>query len=361
MVERLSLVEHKPDADGQAVEMPPHIFVKSFEILKTCAVFICSDDHTRFGQRQENLVDTLRVLCLEEMMVGKSQGSNRPTLFFQVGLHLQGRGDACEQQYILATQRRARIGERLCLFGEDRNRCIVVDAGEVKLLIRIEVHSLGEHAKLHRLQVFRTLRDDHDVCPALAVETLTQPASRQEFVVDDQTVIVDEQDIDAWFDIAVLVGIVEKDDIDIVRRLVMCHPVYALTPVLVYSNVDIGEFLFHLIRLVTDLACCCLVIGEDITLALTLIATREHAHPHHISQQSDKIFHMRCLARSAHRDVANGNDRYGKGPLFKHSKVKKPVAKAYAQAIKPAQWQEPFIDFDVIPFCSHDYYLIINS
>lgn len=83
MIERLSLVEHKPDADRQAVEMPPHIFVKSFEVLKTCTVFICSDDHTRFGQRKENLIDTLRVLCLEEMMVGKSQGSNRPTLFFR--------------------------------------------------------------------------------------------------------------------------------------------------------------------------------------------------------------------------------------------------------------------------------------
>ena len=103
MVERLSLVEHKPDADGQAVEMPPHIVVKSFEVHKTCTVFVCSDDHTRFGQRLKSLVDALRVLCLEEMVVSKSQRCDRPALPLQVGLHLQRRGDAREQQHILAT------------------------------------------------------------------------------------------------------------------------------------------------------------------------------------------------------------------------------------------------------------------
>ena len=50
MVERLSLVKHKPDADGQAVEMPPHIVVKSFEVFETCTVFVCSDDQARLRQ-----------------------------------------------------------------------------------------------------------------------------------------------------------------------------------------------------------------------------------------------------------------------------------------------------------------------
>lgn len=50
MVERLSLVEHKLDTDRQTVEMPPYVFVKSFEVFKTCTVFVCSDDHTRLRQ-----------------------------------------------------------------------------------------------------------------------------------------------------------------------------------------------------------------------------------------------------------------------------------------------------------------------
>ena len=65
------------------------------------------------------------------------------------------------------------------------------DAGEIELLVRIEVHGFGKYTKLHRLQVFGALRDDHDVCTALAIETLTQPSCRQELVVDDQPVIVD--------------------------------------------------------------------------------------------------------------------------------------------------------------------------
>ena len=141
--------------------------------------------------------------------------------------------------------------------------------------------------------------------------------------------IVDQQNVDAGLDIAVLVGVIEKDDVDIVSLLVMRQPVHALTAVLVYSDVDIGEFLLHLVRLVTDLACCRLVVSEYITFALALIATREHADLHHIFQQSDEIFHMWCLAGSAHRDIAHSDDRYRKGPLFKHAEVKEPVAEAH--------------------------------
>ena len=171
--------------------MLPYLIVKSFKVLKTCTVFICSNDHTRLRQGLESLVDALCVLGLEEMVIGKSQRGDRPTLFLQIALHLQRRGYAREQQHILSRQWRRPTGEWRCLLREDGNRRVVIDAGEIELLVRIEVHGFGKYTKLHRLQVFGALRDDHDVCTALAIETLTQPSCRQELVVDDQPVIVD--------------------------------------------------------------------------------------------------------------------------------------------------------------------------
>ena len=174
------------------------------------------------------------------------------------------------------------VRKRLGLLGEDGHGSVVVDTGEVEFLIGIEVHGLGEHTKLHRLQVFRTLGNDHDVGTALSVETLAQTSRRQQLVVDDQPVIVNQQNVDAGLDIAVLIGVIEKDNVDIVSLLVMRQPVHALTAVLVYSDIDIGEFLFHLVRLISDFACRRLVISEYIAFTLALIATREHADLHHI-------------------------------------------------------------------------------
>ena len=85
---------------------------------------------------------------------------------------------------------------------------IVVNAGEVELLERVEVHGLGKHSELHRFQVLRTFGDDHNVGTVLSAQRFAEPSCRHHLVIDDEAVIIYQKDIDAWLDIAMLEGIV---------------------------------------------------------------------------------------------------------------------------------------------------------
>lgn len=62
--------------------------------------------------------------------------------------------------------------------------------GEIELLVGVEIHSLGEHAELHRFEVFWTFRHDDDVCTVFAFHRFAESSRRQELVVDDEAMIV---------------------------------------------------------------------------------------------------------------------------------------------------------------------------
>ena len=98
---------------------------------------------------------------------------------------------------------------------EDSLGCIIVDAREVEFLEWVEVHRLGEYTEFHRLQVLWTFRDDHDVGSVLSAQRLTQSSCREHLVVDDESVVIYQQDVDAWFYVAMLESIVEQYHIHI--------------------------------------------------------------------------------------------------------------------------------------------------
>ena len=149
--------------------------------------------------------------------------------------------------------------------------------------------------------------------------------------------VVDEQDVDAWFYIPVLEGVVEQYDIDCLIGLVLSEPVDAAGALAVDSNGDVGELLLHLIRLIADHAHGRLGIGEHKSVALTFIAATEHSHVGLVFQQSYQILYMGCLASATDGDVANGDDGYGKRPALQDTHLKEHVPEADAQTVKPAQ------------------------
>ena len=87
--------------------------------------------------------------------------------------------------------------------------------------------------------------------------------------------VVYQQDVDTGLYIAVLEGIVQQDDVDV---LVVLHQrVNAMTAVLVNCYDDIRIFLLHLEGLVTNLRHRSLCCGLYETAALALIASTEHS------------------------------------------------------------------------------------
>ena len=87
--------------------------------------------------------------------------------------------------------------------------------------------------------------------------------------------VVYQQDVDTGLYIAVLEGIVQQDDVDV---LVVLHQrVNAMTAVLVNCYDDIRIFLLHLEGFVTNLWHRSLCCGLYETAALALIASTEHS------------------------------------------------------------------------------------
>ena len=65
--------------------------------------------------------------------------------------------------------------------------------------------------------------------------------------------IVNEQDVVPWLDITMLVGIIQQDNLHIPCCLVRHKPLNATPPIGIYSNIDIGELLLYLPRLIANL------------------------------------------------------------------------------------------------------------
>ena len=138
---------------------------------------------------------------------------------------------------------------------------------------RIEVHGFGQHTEFHRLQIFWTLGDDDDVCSVLTAQRFTQSSCRQHLVVDDQTVIIYQEDVDARFYIPVLESIIEQDDIYVLACLIILQVLDTSCPFCIYSHIDIREFLVHLERFVTYFRHGRTFVGKYITMTFSLIAT----------------------------------------------------------------------------------------
>ena len=97
------------------------------------------------------------------------------------------------------------------------------------------------NAELHGFQVFRTLGDDDDISTVLAFQRLAQSSSRHQPVVDDEPMIIDQQDVDARGDVAVLEAIVHEDDVDVLLYDSLVHQLLnTMTAVLVNGYSDVG-------------------------------------------------------------------------------------------------------------------------
>ena len=232
---------------------------------------------------------------------------------------------------------------------KQRAQRLVFNGGEVKLLIGVEVHLLRQHAELHRVEGRRTLSDDDDVGPVFALDRLAEPACGQQFVVDDQTVIVYQQDIQSGFDITMLIGIIEEDGIYLFLGVRPTGQMLdASFPFGIDGHIDSRIFLFHLIGLVAKVAQGRLGRGQQETSAFPLVAAAQYCHVEMAFQQSDQIFHVGRFPRAAYGDVTHRDDRCRVGALFQDSHLKEKVPESHAQAVEPTQGQQFLVQFNEV-------------
>ena len=97
--------------------------------------------------------------------------------------HLFRRGDACKQKDVIVLE----VFEfsEFSEISKDWIQLTILQCRKEKLLIRIEIHCLGDNTEFHRFQVFRTFRDDDDIGTVFPCQRLTESACWQQRVIDD--------------------------------------------------------------------------------------------------------------------------------------------------------------------------------
>lgn len=136
---------------------------------------------------------------------------------------------------------------------EDGLQRTILQCGEEKVLIGEEVHVALKHAIGHRFHLGRTFRDYHDIGPILAVNGFTQTAGRQKHIVSYDAMIICQQNVDARFDITVLKSIIKQYHINILSLRGGKKGIYTMTPLGIYSHINIWELFVNLIGFVTYL------------------------------------------------------------------------------------------------------------
>lgn len=225
--------------------------------------------------------------------------------------------------------------ERTFISIVDTLQLAILETCEVELLIREKVQGSCEYSERHWLQVFRALGYYHDVGSCLTFLRFTQTTGWQQLVIDDKAMVIHKKDVDSWFYITVLIGIVKKDDICILCRFIGGYAFNSITSVAVNGNTHVLELAMHLIRLITDIPHRGIIISEDESLGLTLIATRQYCHAIFIMEQADEVFNVWGFARATHGDIADGYDRHIKGTALQDSKIEERVPYSNSQTVKP--------------------------
>lgn len=334
------MVEHEFDVYRQHVYGFAHFVVKAVKSVQTRCVLFGGYYHARLGHGGECAVNQFDVGRRERMMVGKGKRTDVGAVGGKVEYHLLWRCYASEQHNVFVF---ADAVKRALIASEERMKLFVVESGEIESLVGIKVHGLCNDPEFHWLEVGRTLGYDDDVGPVLARQLFAQAAGGQQLVVYDKSVIVDKQYVYAGFDVSVLEGIVEQHHVDTSFRLVFGKPADAVTPVAVNGNGDVGKLLHHLIGLVADGACRGVLVGHDVATAFALVATAEHCHTAPVAQQVNEILNVRGLAGTTYGYVAYRDDRHVKTLGLEQSYIEQRVAYLYANAVEPAQRQQPFV------------------
>ena len=274
------MFQHELHVHRQRIEMLAHLVAQTFDARQSCRIFLGGDDALGRRHGGKGLVDAKHVLLLEVVMVGK--GHRRKSLAECLALGNEGgqvfnnllwRGDARQEQHMLVGLQARKRARTIIIY---MPQTLILKRGEVEVLIGEEVHRLSDDPEVHGPEGRRTLGHDNDVGPVLSRQRLAQSAGRQQLVVDDQAVVVDQQDVDARLYVAMLEGIVEQDDVE--TAVLFGQYLYAVHAFHVHRYDGVGILPLHLERLVANVAHGAVLVGDDESLRLSLIAPAEHGN-----------------------------------------------------------------------------------
>ena len=242
------------------------------------------------------------------MVVGVEQGGDPLGAALQILYEGLRTGDAGQQQDLLLAV------PLVWLALEEGGELPVVHAREVELLVGVEVELLADDVEVDGLDGVGAFGDHHDLCPVFAGDRLAEPAGGQEGVVGQQAVAVGQQQVESGLEVAMLVGIVQQDDIHmgVLEAEQLFHAVAAM---LVDADYGLGKLALHLCRFVADVGRRAGRVGQAEASGPTLVAPAQGGHLQaFVLQQPDEVFGVGRLARASYGQVADADGGYRKAP-----------------------------------------------
>ena len=134
---------------------------------------------------------------------------------------------------------------------ENRLRLAILHLRKEKFLVRLHAGQLAQLLALPLVGVLRTLGDYHGAGAADLVGKVAQTAQRQQFILEDRTVVIHQKNCLARQDLTALETVVEDYDLRTVGQ--RKQVVYAPLAVAVHRHGDIRELALDLQRLVAHL------------------------------------------------------------------------------------------------------------
>ena len=160
----------------------------------------------------------------------------------------------------------------ILLIVEDRAYVLVSEGGKIKLLIRKKSHGLSQYTEFHWVEILRAFGYDDYIGTVLSTLGFAKSSGRKKFIINDDTVIINEEDVYTWLDITVLKGIIKENDISRLCFGIICKSVNTFTPFFIHGNEYFRKFFMHLKRLVSDFMHRGMFSCQNIAMAFALIS-----------------------------------------------------------------------------------------
>ena len=316
-------------ANGDVVESPFEVVADFPAVHEPDGVFL-GHHHDGLGRTAgQGLFGGVYVLHLEGVVVAEDECLPQVVAGFEPGQKTGRVGDPDHGDHRRPFGQRIRLAvSRIERLGRLRDH-----PGEVEALVRIEVEVLADDPVVEGFHLLGTLRDDDHLGPRELRRAVAQPAEGQHPVFVDRVVVVHQDDVDPRFDVAVLEGVVQNDEVDF--GMGFAQPFDPFDAPFADGDGNVGVLEFDLFGFVADFLEGAGHCGEQEAFGLPFVAAREDGDAELAGEQLDEEFGVGGLAGAADGDVPHADDGDVEFAALQHAPVEQPVADVDHAAVEP--------------------------
>lgn len=191
---------------------------------------------------------------------------------------------------------------------------------------------------LDRIELDGGFGDDDDAGTTAGGRELAEVAEGQDAVGEVGFVVFGKEDVEGGLDGAVLVDVVEDNDLR--RDLGLKQAADPFDPVLAHSHGEFGKFGGHHGRLVAQTRGAVAAVVEEEATGVATVAPAEESGLVAGGQEAQEVFDMRRFARAAGTEVANPDGGDSGSLLTLDAQGIEKVAEPYSHGIPNGQGKE---------------------